>query len=95
MYMTQGLRRAAKLTPERIALISDGRSLSWSELLDRVARLAGALKKLGLRPDDRVAMLSLKLFALRGVLLRDLLGRWQRGPDEHPLVDGGTRLFNQ
>ena len=59
MYMTQGLRRAAKLTPERIALISDGRSLSWSELLDRVARLAGALKKLGLRPEDRVAMLSL------------------------------------
>ncbi|HUT50919.1 MAG TPA: long-chain-fatty-acid--CoA ligase [Alphaproteobacteria bacterium] len=59
MYMTQGLRRAAKLTPNEIAVISEKRSFTWVELQDRVARLAGALHKLGLKPEDRIAMLSL------------------------------------
>jgi acyl-CoA synthetase (AMP-forming)/AMP-acid ligase II len=59
MYMTQGLRRAAKLTPDDIAVISDKRSFTWTQFQDRVARLAGALHKLGLKTEDRVAMLSL------------------------------------
>jgi len=59
MYLTQGLRRAAKMTPNEIAMISDKRSFTWAELQDRIARYAGALHKLGLKPEDRVAMLSL------------------------------------
>lgn len=59
MYLTQALRRAAKLTPDNVALISDKRSLTWSEVQDRVARFAGALHTLGLKTEDRVAMLSL------------------------------------
>jgi acyl-CoA synthetase (AMP-forming)/AMP-acid ligase II len=59
MYMTQGLRRAAKLTPDDTAVISDKRSFTWTQLQDRVARFAGALHKLGLKTEDRVAMLSL------------------------------------
>ncbi len=58
MYMTQGLRRAAKLTPDRAALISERRQFTWAQFQDRVARLAGALHGLGLETEDRVAMLS-------------------------------------
>ena len=43
MYMTQGLRRAAKINPGKIALISEKRTFTWAEFQDRVARLAGAL----------------------------------------------------
>ena len=59
MYMTQGLRRAAKLNPDDVALISEHRSLTWRQMQDRVARLAGGLQQLGLKTEDRVAMLSL------------------------------------
>jgi acyl-CoA synthetase (AMP-forming)/AMP-acid ligase II len=59
MYLTQGLRRAAKLTPGEMALVSHERCYTWSQMRDRVARLAGALHGLGLKHEDRVAMLSL------------------------------------
>ena len=58
MYMTQGLRRAAKLTPDATALISEKDQFTWSQFQDRVARLAGALHGLGMRVEDRIAMLS-------------------------------------
>ena len=58
MYMTQGLRRATKINPGKIALISEKRTFTWAEFQDRVARLAGALHGLGMKVEDRVAMLS-------------------------------------
>lgn len=58
MYLTQGLHRNAKLTPNEPALISRARSFTWMQMRDRVARLAGALQGLGLQTEDRVAMLS-------------------------------------
>ena len=58
MYMTQGLRRAAKIAPDTTALISGRGHFTWAEFQDRVARLAGALRGLGMKTDDRVAMLS-------------------------------------
>jgi acyl-CoA synthetase (AMP-forming)/AMP-acid ligase II len=36
-----------------------GRQRTFRELVDRVARLAGALQALGMEPGGRVAMLSL------------------------------------
>jgi len=58
MYLTQGLRRCAERNPERLALAGGGRQWSWREFNDRVARLAGGLVAMGLRPNDRVAILS-------------------------------------
>jgi acyl-CoA synthetase (AMP-forming)/AMP-acid ligase II len=58
MYMTQGLRRVAKITPDKTALISKNVEFTWAEFLDRVARLAGALHGLAMKTEDRVAMLS-------------------------------------
>lgn len=58
MYLTQGLRRAAKLKPDGLAIVSEKRRFTWSEFQDRVSRFAGALHALGLETEDRVAMLS-------------------------------------
>ena len=58
MYLTQGLRRSAARNPNRTALIAHGRNYSWCEFQDRVVRLAGALKNIGLGSGDRVAILA-------------------------------------
>ena len=58
MYMTQGLRRGTKISPDGIAMVSQNGQFTWAELQDRVARLTGALHGLSMRPEDRVAMLS-------------------------------------
>ena len=50
--------RRARKTPDRIALIHDGSQVSYARLHDRVARLAEALRVLGLRRGDRVAYLG-------------------------------------
>ncbi|GAA2374199.1 long-chain fatty acid--CoA ligase [Nonomuraea africana] len=59
MYLTQGLHRAVQLTPDLPATICGDRVRTWRESADRVARLAGALRELGVTKGDRVAMLSL------------------------------------
>lgn len=59
MYLTQGLHRAVQQKPDRVAVRFGGRSRTFRELAERVARLAGALQKLGMDEGDRVAMLAL------------------------------------
>jgi len=59
MYLTQHLRRAVQQTPHNIVSIFQGRKRTFAELGDRVARLGGALRKLGVKPGDRVGMLAL------------------------------------
>ena len=59
MYMTQGLLRASQLQPDIPALVSAKSSFTWCEVKTSVASLAGGLKDLGLKTEDRVAMLSL------------------------------------
>lgn len=59
MNITQGLRRALQTNPQGIATIDGDRRRTWREVGDRVARLAGALQKLGISHGDRVAVLML------------------------------------
>lgn len=59
MQITSMLRRAAQINPTGTATIFGERQQSWSQLMDRVARLAGALQQAGMAPGDRVALLSL------------------------------------
>ncbi|MNM88368.1 Long-chain-fatty-acid--CoA ligase [compost metagenome] len=58
MYITQGLHRHMQQRPNATAIRSQGRSVTFAELGQRVARLAGALKKLGMASGDCIAMLS-------------------------------------
>ena len=50
--------RRARMTPDRVAFISDGGTETYRELRDRVYRLAHALRDLGVRRGDRVAYLG-------------------------------------
>ncbi|MGC0422961.1 long-chain-fatty-acid--CoA ligase [Embleya sp. AB8] len=59
MGITQPLHRWAQQTPERMAVVDRGEGTTWRELRERVAKFAGALRGLGVRPDDRVAILAL------------------------------------
>ena len=59
MYLTRALHRSVQLTPQATASVFQGRRRSFGELGSRVARLAGALRGLGLAAGDRVGMLAL------------------------------------
>ncbi|WP_113701786.1 acyl-CoA synthetase [Nonomuraea lactucae] len=59
MYLTQGLHRALQQTPDLAATVYGDRIRTYKESAARVARLAGALRGLGVAEGDRVAMLSL------------------------------------
>jgi len=58
MYVTQALHRAVQQTPDLAATVFGDRVRTWAQCADRVARLAGALRGLGVRPGDRVAILA-------------------------------------
>ncbi|HSW26536.1 MAG TPA: AMP-binding protein [Burkholderiaceae bacterium] len=53
------LERNARFHPEREALVCEGRRLSHRQLLERAKRLADGLHRMGLRRQDRVAILSM------------------------------------
>jgi acyl-CoA synthetase (AMP-forming)/AMP-acid ligase II len=59
MYLTQGLHRAVQQTPDAVMTVLGERRRTFAEVAGRVARLAGALRGLGVADGDRVAMLSL------------------------------------
>ncbi len=59
MQFTQGLHRAVQQHPTHIATVCGDRVHTFSELRDRVARLAGAMQSQGVKRGDRVAILGL------------------------------------
>jgi acyl-CoA synthetase (AMP-forming)/AMP-acid ligase II len=59
MYLTQSLHRGVQQSPHKAASICGSRVFSYRETMDRVSRLAGALRGTGLAKDGRVAILAL------------------------------------
>ena len=59
MNITHGLRRALQVNPDGLATVFGSRRRNWREIGDRVARLASGFHALGVKPGDRVAILSL------------------------------------
>jgi len=53
------LRRTIQIRPHDIAVVFGERRQTWLEFHDRVRRLGGGLKSLGVGPDDRVACLMI------------------------------------
>src|SRR3954471_2123408 len=58
------LERSARVWAGRPAVATGGRSFTYAEHHDRVRRLAGALKALGVQPGDRVATLLPNVHAM-------------------------------
>ena len=102
MYLTQCLHRMGRHAPDAPAAVDPGRTLSWTELTDRVARFASALRARGLEPGDRVAMLArngvdfltyiLGTFWAGGVINPVNL-RWTAGEIGYSLANCGTRFL--
>jgi len=59
MSITQGLKRAMQINGRGTATIFGERRRTWQEFGERVAKLAGALRGLGLSGEGRVAILAL------------------------------------
>ncbi len=58
MRLTQTLRRAVLVRPDHTATIDGDRVRTWRQVQDRVARLSGSLRRLGVKEGDRVAVLA-------------------------------------
>ncbi len=57
--LSLGIQRNAVVTPRALASVFGNRRRTWADLAERVARIAGGLRALGLEEGDRVAMLAL------------------------------------
>ncbi|MEV4939723.1 long-chain-fatty-acid--CoA ligase [Streptomyces zaomyceticus] len=102
MYMTQGLHRAVQQRPDQVMTVFGLRKRTFREVADRVARLAGALRGLGVHDGDRVAMLSLNsdryneyLLAVpwAGAVLNPVNTRWSVQEIAYSLCDSDTRVL--
>jgi acyl-CoA synthetase (AMP-forming)/AMP-acid ligase II len=96
------IERAARLNPNGIATSFAGRQHSWTEVQNRVARLAAALRGFGLDEGDRVAILSLNsdryyelTFAIpwAGCCVVPLNTRWALPENRYALGDSGSRVL--
>jgi acyl-CoA synthetase (AMP-forming)/AMP-acid ligase II len=99
MQLTQGLHRSLQTTPDRTATVFGPRVRTFREQADRVARLAGGLRALGVGGGDRVGILALNsdryaeyLLAVpwAGGVLNPVNIRWSAAEIAYALNDSAT-----
>jgi long-chain acyl-CoA synthetase len=102
MYLTQGLHRALQKHPAKTAIVDGPTRLSFAQLHERVSRLAGALRALGVAPGDRVSVLawnsSFYIEALMatwwlGAIAAPLNCRWSARELDHAIGDCQPRVL--
>src|SRR5882672_6032365 len=81
MYLTQSLHRMLQQQPDRTATVFRGRRRTYREFTERAARLAGALRGIGMAAGDRVAMLALN----SDRYLEYMMGVWWGGGVLNPV----------
>lgn len=81
LELTHVLHRLTQQKAGFTATVFGDRRRTWAELTDRVARLAGALQRLGLKPGDRVGMLGLN----SDYYVEYMLGVWWAGGALNPV----------
>ncbi len=101
-YLTQSLHRNAQVCANKPATIYLDRQHTWQETYNRVARLAGALQALGVKSDDRVAILALNsdryleyYFAVwwAGASVVPMNVRWSVPENAYSLKDSGAKIL--
>lgn len=102
MHLTQSLHRNVQQDPQGVATVFGDRVTTWAESADRVARLAAGLVSLGVRPGDRVGVLSLNsdryhelLYATwwAGGVVNPINVRWSPAEIAYSLEDSATRVL--
>jgi long-chain acyl-CoA synthetase len=102
MRLTQGLSRSSLLHGQRIASICEGRSRTWREVEQRVARMAGGVQALGLKRGDRVALLGVNsdhymeayyAIAWAGCVAVPFNTRWAQAEIAHALRDSAPKAL--
>ncbi len=102
MRVTQPLQRNLQQIPNQIATIDGERQHTWAELVDRIARLAGGLRRLGLTSGDRVGIVALNsdrymevVYATpwAGGAIVPVNYRWSAPEIAFSLNDSGTRVL--
>jgi acyl-CoA synthetase (AMP-forming)/AMP-acid ligase II len=102
MQLTQALHKALRERPEQTAVIFGDRHSSYRHFRDRVARLAGVLRQLGMGVDDRVGMLAMNsdryveyLFGVwwGGGAINPVNVRWSPQEIAYSLDDCDTRIL--
>jgi len=96
------LRRGLEAGPDQPALVSATRSLSWRELDEESARLAGGYRGMGLGPGDRIASLMPNRIDLvvhylacfrAGLIATPLNYRYTHREIDHALEVSGARAL--
>ncbi len=102
MGLTEPVHRAAFSTPDKPATIFGERTRSWGEFKDRIARLAGGLKTLGVAPGDPAAILALNsdryleyYYAVwwLGAVVVPMNIRWSVAENAYSLNDSGAKTL--
>jgi acyl-CoA synthetase (AMP-forming)/AMP-acid ligase II len=102
MYLTQPLHRAVQQTPDAVSTVFGDRTRTFAETADRVSRLAGALRGLGVGTGDRVGIYALNsdnyheyLLAVpwAGAVLTPVNIRWSVAEISYSLLDSDTRVL--
>jgi len=102
MGITQCITRAAQNRPRAHATTFGSRTRRWHEFAGRVARLAGALRSLGIGAGDRVAALALnsdrylEYYAAvpwAGAVVVPLNTRWSAQENIFALRDSGAKVL--
>ncbi|MGN2641246.1 acyl-CoA synthetase [Nocardia takedensis] len=102
MYLTQGLHRALQQNPDGVMTVCGARSTTFRQAADRVARLAGGLRALGVNSGDRVAILALNsdryseyLLAVpwADAVLNPVNIRWSPAEIIYSFQDSGTNVL--
>ena len=102
MSTTFGLHRAVLFNHDGVATLFADRTRTWAEIADRVARLAGALRPIGVGRGDRVAILMLNqdrylelylAIAWAGAAVVPLNIRWTAREHQECLTDCRPKLI--
>jgi long-chain acyl-CoA synthetase len=102
MQATQMLRQAILEQPDRAGTIYNGRRRTWREIGNRVPRLAGAMRKLGVVEGECVAAIGMNsdrylelYFAIpwAGAVFTPLNIRWSIAENRFAMKDSSARIL--
>lgn len=102
MQLTQTIHKAARETPNRVALRFQGRVTTHGSFAEQVARAAAVLQAEGMKPGDRVGLLAsssdqfiVALCAIwwGGGVVNPVNLRWSQPEIAYSLHDSGTTLL--